>query len=231
MNSIRQSSGPVARRPVRQLLFPMLAAVGLVLALAATRVSAAGQTPGQLVQANSTRLLHALTGRRAEFNANPDALHAFVQGEFAQIFDRVYSARLVLGRNARGASDADVRSFSDAMAENLMNRYGNSLLQVDPGLQVRVTSETPLRGGSIVKVTSQVDRKTGTPVDVDYLLHQNAGRWQVFDVVVEGVSFVQTFRTQFGDELQSKSLAQLTSDLRLGKIRLHGDSDTKTGKR
>ncbi len=231
MISIRQGTGTLPGRPVREFLLPLLAAISLVLAFASTRAGAADLTPGQLVQANSTRLLHALTARRAEFKAHPDALHAFVQGEFAQIFDRVYSARLVLGRNARDASDADVRGFSDAMAENLMNRYGNSLLQVDPGLQVRVTSEVPLRGGSIVKVMSQVDRKTGTPVAMDYLLHQNGGQWQVFDVIVEGVSFVQTFRTQFGEELQSKSLAQITSDLRLGKIRLHGESSTNMGKR
>jgi phospholipid transport system substrate-binding protein len=186
--------------------------------LANVAAALAAPTPSQVVQETSQQVISTLSERRAEFQADPAALHAFIRGEFTTIFDRTYAARLVLGRNGRGASDADVRAFADALAENLMSRYGNSLLEVDPGLNVKVLSETSFRGGSIVKVLSLIDRKTGAPVAVDYLFHQNAGRWQVFDVLVEGVSFVQTFRTQFDDELRSRSLAQITADLRANKI-------------
>ena len=110
---------------------------------------------------------------------------------------------------------------------DLMKRYGNSLLQVDPGLNVKLVSETPLRNGTIVKVMSKIDRRSGAPVPVDYLMHRNGGQWQVFDVIVEGVSFVQTFRTQFADELRSKTLAQLTDDLRAGKIQVDASTDKK----
>ena len=213
--------------PVRRRFLATFALLGLVFAMIAPRVAAAEQTPGQLVLDNSQRVIRTLSERRAEFQSNPAALHSFIHGEFNTMFDRLNSARMVLGRNARGASDAQVRAFADALAENLMKRYGNSLLQVDPGLNVKLVSETPLRNGTIVKVMSRIDRRSGAPVPVDYLMHRNGGQWQVFDVIVEGVSFVQTFRTQFDDELRSKTLAQLTDDLRAGKIQVDTSTDKK----
>lgn len=213
---------------VRRRFVATFALLGLAFALVAPRVEATVQSPGQMVLDNSQRVIRTLSERRTEFQANPEALHSFIRGEFSTMFDRVYSARLVLGHNGRSASDAEVRTFADALAENLMKRYGNSLLEVDPGLNVKVTSETPLRGGTIVKVMSLIDRRNGAPVPVDYLMHRNAGQWQVFDVIVEGVSFVQTFRTQFDDELRSKTLAQLTDDLRAGRIQVDTSVDKKS---
>lgn len=229
----------VIRNGIRPRLLALAALTGLALNLLAPRAEAtvatpavvSAQSPGQLVIDNSQRVIRTLSQRRAEFQANPDALHSFIRSEFTQIFDRVYAARLVLGRNGRTASDGDVRAFADALAENLMHRYGNSLLQVDPGLNVKLKSETPLRDGTIIKVMSLIDRRSGAPVPVDYLFHRNAGQWQVFDVIVEGVSFVQTFRTQFDDELRSKTLAQITEDLRVGKLQVDTSKvDASSGK-
>lgn len=202
----------------------LVAACVLTLGLLAP-VALAAPTPGQIVAQNSARVLHTLSERRAEFQADPEALRTFIRSEFNKIFDRAYAARMVLGRNARGASDAEVRGFADALAENLMQRYGNSLLEVDPGLNVRVLSETPLRNGTIIRVVSQITRKSGAPVPVDYLFRQNDGQWQVFDVIVEGVSFVQTFRSQFADDLRTKSLGQVTADLRAGKVQVDASTE------
>lgn len=198
----------------------VLVLIGLALTFAPHRVHAGGMTPGQLVQSNTQRVIHTISERRTEFQSNPAALHGFIRGEFAQLFDRVYAARLVLGSDGRAESDSDMRAFADALGENLMNRYGNSLLKVDPGLNVHVVSETPLRNGTIIKVMSLIDRRTGAPVPVDYLMHQTAGKWQVFDVIIEGISFVQTFHTVFAADLRTKSLSQITEELRNNKIQV-----------
>jgi len=134
------------------------------------------------------------------------------------VFDRDYAARLVLGTHGRGASDADVGLFADALTGSLMQRYGSALLDFNTRLQVRIKSETPLRGGAIVKVSSEFLRQGGEPVPVDYLLRKNGAQWKVFDVMVEGVSFVQTFRNQFDTPLNQKSIAQVAADIKAGKL-------------
>ena len=178
--------------------------------------------PSQTVLANSSRIVATLEKRRAEFTKDRAALRQFVRSEFTSIFDRDYAARLVLGRHGRGASDADVRLFADALADGLMARYGSALLDFDTGLKVRVKSETPLRNGAIVKVSSEFLRAGGQSTPVDYLMRKTGANWQVFDVMVEGVSFVQTFRTQFDAPLSQKSIPQVAADLRAGKMQVNG---------
>jgi len=180
--------------------------------------AATAASPSKLVLENSTRILTTLEARRDEFSADREKLRKFIASEFNQMFDRTYAGRLVLGRHGRGASDADVKLFADALAENLMQRYGSSLLDFNTELQVRMKSETPLRGGSMVKVSSEFLRQGGEPIPVDYLMRKVGGEWKVFDVMVEGVSFVQTFRNQFDGPLSRKSIAEVAADLRAGKM-------------
>ena len=180
-------------------------------------------SPSKLVLDNSERILSTLESRRAEFTRNPAALRQFVSGEFDSMFDRDYAARQVLGRHGRGASDAEIKQFADALADNLMQRYGSSLLNFNTKLRVRVKSETPLPRGLGVKVSSEMLRSDGDAIPVDYLMRQSGGQWKVFDVMVEGVSFVQTFRQQFDAELQNKSIAQVATELRSGQLKADAD--------
>jgi len=176
-------------------------------------------SPSKLVLDNSTRILTTLESRRAEFTADRGKLRQFVSGEFNTMFDRDYAARQVLGRHGRGASDADVKLFADALADNLMARYGSSLLDFNARLKVRVKAETALPRGLGVKVSSEMIRSGGDPIPVDYLMRKTGTSWKVFDVMVEGVSFVQTFRQQFDAELQRKSIKQVAADLRSGQLK------------
>jgi len=185
---------------------------------AATKATVKADSPSQLVLANSTRVLATLESRRAEFSKNRNALRQFVSSEFSTMFDRDYAGRLVLGTHGRGASDAEVKLFADALADDLMQRYGSSLLDFNTELKVRVKSETALRNGAIIKVSSEMLRQGGEPIPVDYLMRKVGSQWKVFDVMVEGVSFVQTFRTQFDAPLKRTSITQVAADIRAGKL-------------
>lgn len=191
--------------------------LGALMLLVGASASAAS-SPGELVEMRSRAVLKELTARRAEFKGDPASLHAFVRGELTGFFDRGYSARLVLGRHSRGLAAEKIGAFADALTENLLKRYGEALLDVDPGVEVSVKSETPLRGGKIVRVSSEVLRRSGPPVPVDYLFHETAQGWLAFDVIVEGVSYVQTYRSQFDELLRSESIDTLTSKLAAGTI-------------
>ena len=200
----------------------LAATPGLVFAQAArAQKSATVQgSPSQLVLDNSQRVLSTLESRRSEFTKNRGKLRKFIDSEFSQMFDRDYAARQVLGRHGRGAADADVELFADALADHLMQRYGSSLLDFNTRLRVRIKSETALPRGLGVKVASELQRSGGEPIPVDYLMRKSGGRWKVFDVMVEGVSFVQTFRQQFDSELQRKSIKQVAADLRTGQLKV-----------
>jgi len=190
---------------------------------AAPATTAQAGSPSQLVLANTERVLKTLESRRAEFTRDRSALQSFINGEFNTMFDRDYAARQVLGRHGRGASEADVKVFGDALAENLMRKYGSSLLDFNTQLRVRVKSEAPLPRGLGVRVSSELLRSGGEPIPVDYLMRQSGGTWKVFDVMVEGVSFVRTFREQFDPQLQRKSIPEVARELRTGQIQVSAE--------
>src|SRR5690606_1699557 len=185
--------------------------------------AATAATPGKQVVDTGTRVLSTLQQRRAEFQKDPAALRGFIEGELRASFDREYAARLVLGQHGRGASDADVGLFADAMTDNLMQRYGSALLAFDGRPRIRLKSETPLPNNRGMRVSTEILRDGGDPIPVDYLLRNNGG-WKIFDVMVEGVSYVQTFRTQFDAPLRQKSIAQVAADLRNGNMRPAADA-------
>jgi phospholipid transport system substrate-binding protein len=203
----------------------LLAGAPLLATAQAAKPAAAVPAQGsasKVVLDSSTRILTTLEQRRAEFRKSPPALKQFITTEFNRTFDRDYAARLVLGVHGRGASDADVKLFADALADSLTSRYGTSLLDFNTKLRVRIKSESPLPGNRGIKVSSEMLRDGGDPIPVDYLLRNVGGQWKAFDVMIEGISYVQTFKNQFDAPLRQKSIAQVAADLRAGKLQANG---------
>ena len=197
------------------LAFPLVAATAP--AALAQQATPATSTASKQVLENGTRILSTLQQRRAEFQKSPAALRAFIDSELSASFDREYAAKLVLGPHGRGASEADVKLFADAMVDSLVQQYGQALLNIQGRPRIQLKSEEPLPNGRGVKVATEVVRDGGSPIPVIYLVRNNGG-WKVFDVQVEGVSYVQTFRSQFDTPLRQKSIAQVAADLRSGNL-------------
>ncbi len=209
-----------------QKLIPALLAGALLVALpvlgsAQNAPTAAAAQQGQaskVVLDASSRILTTLQTRRTEFNQNPAALRSYIDSELNRTFDRDYAARLVLGANARGASDADVKLFADAMADNLMQRYGSALLTIQGKPTFRAKGETPLANNRGMRVATELVRSGSETTPVEYLMRQVNGQWKIFDVNIEGISYVQTFRTQFDAPLKQKGIKQVAAELRGGTL-------------
>ena len=203
----------------------LAAAPVAVFAQTATPATAARQaSASQVVLGSSTRILTTLEQRRAEFKSNPAALRQFVTSEFNTLFDGDYAARLVLGVHGRGASEADVKLFGQALTERLLSAYGARLSDFNARLKVRVKSESPLPGGRGVKVDTEFVQPDQTVTPITFYARNVGGQWKVFDVLPEGVSFVQTFKTQFDTPLRQKSIAQVAADLKSGRLQVNGSA-------
>jgi phospholipid transport system substrate-binding protein len=211
---------------MKKTLIPALLASALLaatpsLSFAQAAPAAAAAQQGQASKAvmdASTRILTSLQQRRTEFRANPAVLREFINSELNKTFDRDYAARLVLGVHGRGASDADVKLFADAMADNLMQRYGSALLEIQGKPTFRLKNESPLPGNRGVRVSTELIRAGNEPTPVDYLMRNVNGQWKIFDVMIEGISYVQTFKTQFDAPLRQKSIQQVATELRNGSM-------------
>jgi phospholipid transport system substrate-binding protein len=201
----------------------LLAATPALQAQSRPAATAPASTAGSEVLASSTRIIDTLQSRKAEFRSNRRALRQYIDGELNRSFDRTYAARLVLGVHARGASDAQVKLFADAMADNLMGRYGDTLLEIEGRPRFRLKGESPLPGNRGVKVSTELLRNGAESTPVEYLMRQVDGHWKIFDVMIEGISYVQTFKNQFDGPLRQKGIEQVANELRSGSLQAGGN--------
>lgn len=188
----------------------------LVVALAflpLTGVAAVAEdSPNAVIEDSVALLAEKLNGRKDEFAANRDALYAIIDEILLPRFDRRFAAQVVLAKHWRGASKEQQARFIEAFYQALVRRYADGILEFDPD---RITV-LPFRGDDSknrAKVRSVVLLDDGSKVTVDYDLVQRDSGWQVFNVVVEGVSYVRNFRTELDAEISSSGLEAVIARL------------------
>lgn len=174
-------------------------------ALAVMALPAFAQAPNEFVQETAELLAQKLEGRKQELAADREQLYALIDEILLPRFDRRYAAQLVLGRHWRSASEEQRNRFIEAFYRAMLRKYAEGLLEFELG-QFRVL---PWRGDesedrTMVRTTVKLD--DGTTVPVDYALLRRDSQWKVFDVRIEGISYVRRFRTEFDSEIQATSL-------------------------
>jgi len=183
-------------------------------------VAALAQTPNDVIQEAADLVADELRERKAELAADEAALYEAIDGVILPRFDREYAAQLVLGRNWRSASDEQREAFIDAFYDSLLRKYADGVLEFD---QDRIEI-LPFRGDESkprVTVRSMVTLDDGSDVPVDYGLVRREDGWKVFDIIVEGISYVRNFRSELAAEIRSSSLdaviARLQKDAERGE--------------
>ncbi len=189
----------------------LMMALALSMTLAGPAV-ADDDTGGDIVAANqvineaANELAAALRERRAELEADDQALYALIDSILDPRFDDRYAAQLVLGKHWRSADTAQKKRFIGAFYQTMLKRYAEGVLEFN---EERMTV-LPYRGGdekrkrTTVKTTVVLDDGTEVPVNYGLVLRNNV--WKVYDVTIEGISYVRNFRTELNAEVSAKGL-------------------------
>jgi phospholipid transport system substrate-binding protein len=169
---------------------------------------AASLGPQELVEQSAKRMLTELDANRATYVKDPAKLDALVGNVLLPNFDTDYAARLVLGQNWRSATDDQRKRFVDAFYHSLLRNYGAALVDFTADRFVILPYKGD-PGSTTATVHTQVKRENGEKVPVDFTLHKTDAGWKAWDVVIEGISYVKSFRTDFGSEVQQKGLDEV----------------------
>jgi phospholipid transport system substrate-binding protein len=120
-------------------------------------------------------------------------------------FDTAYSAQLVLAKYWRTATPEQRKRFVEAFYQSLLQNYGEALLEFTPD-RLKILPFQGKPEDTVATVRSEVRRDNGQRVPVNYSLRKTDAGWKAYDVQIEGVSYVKSFRTDFGSEIQQKGL-------------------------
>jgi phospholipid transport system substrate-binding protein len=179
-----------------------LALLGVLLSLPGV---ARTEDPTAVIDSAVDELAGALEGRKIELKENRGELYELIDGILLPRFDRRYAAQLVLGRYWRSASEEQQQRFIKAFYQALLERYADGVLEFD---QQRITV-LPYRGDPEERrttVRTEVELDDGTEVPVNYGLVRREDGWKVYDVTVEGISYVRNFRTELNAEIAEKGV-------------------------
>jgi phospholipid transport system substrate-binding protein len=176
--------------------------------------------PVTIIEETTTQILQTLDSRREEFTADPQLLRAVVREDLLPLIDLDYSARLILGKAGRGVSPQQLGDFSQAMSSVLINRYADGLIEFRSDEQVEVL---PMKGNNTDKLTrvrTRIRLENGNFAPVDYSFRKTEQGWKAFDVTVEGISYVITFRNQIAPRVESEGIDKVTRDILAGTIQI-----------
>ena len=174
--------------------------------------------PQELVENSAKRMLVELDANRPMYAKDPAKLDALVANVLLPNFDTEYAARLVLGQTWRSASPEQRKRFVDAFYHSLLRNYGSALVDFTADRFLIL----PYKGDpndTTATVRTEVKRESGDKVPVNFTLRKVDGVWKAWDVVIEGISYVKSFKTDFASEIQQKGLDEVINRLETeGKV-------------
>ena len=182
----------------------------------------ANLTPQELVENSAKRMLAELDANRAMYKGDPKKLDALVGNVLLPNFDTEYAARLVLGQSWRNATPEQRKRFVEAFYHSLLRNYGAALVDFT-GDRFVILPYKGDSGDTTATVRTEVKRSSGDKVPVNFSLRKTPEGWKAWDVVIEGISYVKSFRTDFASEIQQKGLDDVIARLeKEGKVGPNG---------
>ncbi len=198
-------------RNLRSLMAVCLPALALVLTLVGG-ARAEPTPPDVLVRTTSEEVLRLVAEDKDLRNGNASKLVDLIETRILPQFDMSKMTRLAVGKNWRQATQDQqkqlikefqtllVRSYSAAYSAYRHVKVDVKPLKAIDGEDVTVKTQILLPGGA-------------PPVAVDYAMNATPDGWKVYNVVVEGVSLVTTYRTEFGVQIEQGGIDGLIRNL------------------
>jgi len=175
-------------------------------------VAATVQDPQSIVRETGDRVLAEVTARKADLEANPDLIYPLVQETVVPHFDFRRMSRSALGRFWRKATDEQKVAVTNEFRQLLVRTYATALLSYS-GEQIQYLPVQYRPGDTKVMISTRIAAGGAPPVPVNYRLRLNGETWKVYDVVIDGVSLITNYRSQFATEVRRGGIDGLISSL------------------
>jgi phospholipid transport system substrate-binding protein len=177
---------------------------------------AEGPGPTEVVQEAAQGMLGDLDKDRDAYRRDPVKVGQLVDKYLLPHFDTDFSAKLVLGVHWRSATPEQRKRFTDAFYHSLLTNYGSALVDfTSDRLRIFPTNVDP--GTRTATVRTEVKRSNGDRVAVNYYLHKTPQGWKAWDVVIDGISYVNSYREDFGPQIEQQGLDAVIKRLESGE--------------
>jgi phospholipid transport system substrate-binding protein len=175
---------------LRSLTAAILAGALIALSLTPARAD----TPSQVVDGLASQVIAVLKDGALSAAQKRDKIEQIAYGAI----DFTTLSKLVLARNYAKFSPEQRTQFEAEFKRHLSMTYGRNIDNYQ-NEKVQITGERPESRGDVTVISKILRGSASENISVDYRLRQADGQWKIIDVIIEGVSLVSNFRSQFQD--------------------------------
>jgi len=187
-------------------------ALATTIPAATAATSTTQQTPSDIIQSAAQCTMNELQSNRDAYHKDPWKVRPLVEKYLLPHFDMEYAARLVLGQYWRTASHEQRKRFLDAFYHSLLATYGSALVELTPE-RLKVVPTTVDPSADHATVRTEVTGYKADRIAMNYSMRKTPEGWKVYDVSVDGISYIKSYREDFGAQIQQLGLDSLIAHL------------------
>ncbi len=193
--------------------------VSVMVSLVVVRAGWAG-APTDLLRVQIDRAVKTLEEPELKKEGKARERRVAVRRIAEDIFDFTETAKRSLGRHWQPRTPAERKEFVELFA-NLLERSYLSKIELYSGERIAYLGDTI--EGDQATVRTRIMTKHGTEIPVDYKMYKQGDRWLVYDVIIEGVSLIANYRTQFNKIIQTSSYQELVRKMKTKQAEFSDD--------
>lgn len=186
--------------------------------IAATKADV--QAPDDMLKAATTKMLRSINENRAAIKQSPEKLKMLVEEIILPHLDFIAASKSVMGKYWRRAEKKQKLQFIRQFRLLLLRFYSSALSEYlsgnDKKLNENLIHYFPLKikeGDKSLTVRAEVKPESGQPIPIRYRVHLTKKGWKIYDVSVEGISMITTYKNNFASQFKSQGIDALIASL------------------
>ena len=177
-------------------------------------VQAATMSPYKTLETTGNNLFNRIAQQQQELTKFPELMRTIVEEELMPHVDYKYAAFRILGNQLKKTTKEERNKFADAMRHYLVRTYATALASYT-NQQVIYEPEKPFKGKRVVAVATRIIDNNAPEIEIQFKMRRNkkTGQWKAFDMVVEGISLLESKKAELSRKIKQQGLSQVTLEL------------------
>lgn len=187
----------------------------LLLLFPSENATAANNSPYQVIESTGDKLFSRIAQDQDKLEKFPELMRDIVSQELMPSVDHKYAAFKILGKNLRKTNKEQRKKFVDSMQTYLVKTYATALSNYK-NQQVTYEPEKAIKKAKIVSVDAIISDQGKPDIKITFKLRKNKqanNQWQAFDMVIEGVSLLQSKQAEINNRIKKYGIDQVTIEL------------------
>ncbi|MEL0628707.1 MlaC/ttg2D family ABC transporter substrate-binding protein [Psychromonas aquatilis] len=166
--------------------------------------------PNKALHTLSSSTFERLDKEKDNLDNDPTIIKTIIEEELIPYFDYKYAAYSVVGTHLKNTTAEQRSNFVDAFLTYLINAYGHILKEYDQQT-LTILDISDFNDKKIVSIPVRMRDNNGQVTQLAFKLRKNkkTNEWKVFDIIAEGVSMLDTKRSEFGSLIQNKGIDEV----------------------